>query len=124
MNLWILGSVGYVIHDFMNWFQVIHYFLHLVFPGLFAHMFKDVFEVKWWKVYGVWLMTMLVDLDHLLADPIYDAARCSIGFHPLHSWWAIALYVCMILFPNFWVRVVGIGLLWHMVVDGLDCLMM
>ena len=30
------------------------------------------------------LATMVVDLDHLLADPILDPQRCGIGFHPLH----------------------------------------
>ena len=32
------------------------------------------------------MATMLVDLDHLFADPIYDPDRCSIGFHPLHQY--------------------------------------
>ena len=35
---------------------------------------------------------MLIDLDHLLATPIFDPARCSIGFHPLHSYYAIGVY--------------------------------
>ena len=30
------------------------------------------------------MLTMMVDLDHLIADPIFDPQRC-IGFHPLHS---------------------------------------
>ena len=29
--------------------------------------------------------TMLVDLDHLLATPLYNPDRCSLGFHPLHT---------------------------------------
>lgn len=65
---------------------------------------------------------MLVDLDHLLADPIFDPNRCSIGFHPLHSGIAIGIYVLMLLFTK--VRIVGIGLLIHMALDYLDCLMM
>lgn len=65
---------------------------------------------------------MLVDLDHLLADPIFDPNRCSIGFHPLHSGLAIGVYIVMLLFPK--VRIVGIGLLIHMALDYMDCLMM
>jgi hypothetical protein len=38
-------------------------------------------------------LTIIVDLDHLLADPIYDPNRCSIGFHPLHSYPAIVIYL-------------------------------
>ena len=64
--------------------------------------------------------TMVVDLDHLLAVPIYDPDRCSIGFHPLHSYLAIGLYFLMSIWPK--TRLVGIGLLVHMVLDFLDCL--
>ena len=66
------------------------------------------------------LATMLVDLDHLLADPIYDPNRCSIGFHPLHSVVAIAGYVVLLAFKKPW-RWLGIGLLMHMATDLLDC---
>jgi len=66
--------------------------------------------------------TIIVDLDHLLADPIYDPQRCSLGFHPLHTAWAIGIY--SILLFNGRTRLVGIGLLTHMVLDGFDCLMM
>jgi len=65
---------------------------------------------------------MLVDLDHLLADPVYDPGRCSLGFHPLHSIWAIGVYVLLI-FPKK-TRVISIGLLVHMMLDGIDCAMM
>lgn len=66
------------------------------------------------------ISTMLVDLDHLLADPIYDPDRCSIGFHPLHSYPAILIYVIMLFFPK--TRIVGLGLVMHMILDYLDCL--
>ncbi len=65
------------------------------------------------------LATMLVDLDHLLADPIYDPNRCSVGFHPLHSLPAVAVYVGMSLIPK--LRLIGIGLVIHMALDSLDC---
>ncbi len=62
---------------------------------------------------------MLVDLDHLFADPIFDPARCSINFHPLHSYIAIALYPILLFFKK--TRVIGVGLLFHMFTDALDC---
>ena len=43
------------------------------------------------------LGTMFIDLDHLLATPIFDPNRCSINFHPLHSYYAITGYVLMII---------------------------
>ena len=66
------------------------------------------------------LATMLVDLDHLLASPVYDPTRCSIGFHPLHQWPAILVYALIVLVRP--LRLLGIGLLIHMLLDGLDCL--
>jgi hypothetical protein len=66
------------------------------------------------------IATMLVDLDHLLAEPMFDPARCSIGFHPLHSYYAIAIYAVMAFFPK--LRIVAVGLLFHMVTDFQDCL--
>lgn len=79
---------------------------------------------------------MLVDIDHLLADPIYDPNRCSIGFHPLHTTPAILVYAALFLVPLMvgresgrkglrpaaWVlHLVGLGLLIHMALDGIDC---
>lgn len=68
------------------------------------------------------LATMLVDLDHFLADPIFSPDRCSIGFHPLHSEWAIGIYFILLFFPKS--RIVAIGLLYHMLTDYQDCLWM
>ncbi len=66
------------------------------------------------------MLTMLVDLDHLLANPIYDPNRCSIGFHPLHSYLAIAAYLVMSSIPK--TRMIAYGLLIHMALDGLYCI--
>jgi hypothetical protein len=65
------------------------------------------------------LATMLVDLDHLLADPIYDPSRCGIGFHPLHTAPAIAVYVLLSIVPP--TRLIGLGLVIHMALDLTDC---
>ncbi len=66
------------------------------------------------------MATMLVDIDHLLADPIYDPSRCSIGFHPLHHPLLFIVYGGLIAFPK--VRFVGVGLIIHMFLDAIDCL--
>lgn len=121
--------------------QVIHYSLHLIAPGLIAYIF---FKAHWKRVWVILLMTMLVDIDHLYAckhmfpvaggfkwmawshllncEHIFVPDRCSIGFHPLHSVWAIGFYAFMLFFPK--LRIVAIGLLFHMLTDFLDCLWM
>ena len=98
---------------------ITHYSLHLLVPGLIAWIF---FRDNWKTAWLIMLATMLVDLDHLLADPIFDPGRCSIGFHPLHSYYAIGVYALMAFFPR--LRIIAIGLLFHMLTDYQDCLWM
>jgi hypothetical protein len=68
------------------------------------------------------LLVNIIDFDHLLADPIYDPNRCGIGFHPLHSYLAIAAYLGLTAIPK--TRLVGLGLVIHMALNWLDCLWM
>ena len=96
---------------------IIHYSLHFFLPLIIAILF---FKKEWKKVYVIMLLTMIVDLDHLLADPIYQADRCSINFHPLHSYYAIALYFIMSFFRKPF-NIIGIGLVLHMIADFTDC---
>ncbi len=96
---------------------LVHYSLHFLFPAVLAYLF---FRSEWKRAWLLMIATMLVDLDHLLADPIFDASRCSIGFHPLHSWYAIGVYVLLLYFPK--ARIVAVGLLFHMFTDWQDCL--
>jgi len=96
-----------------------HYFLHLVFPGIIAWVF---FRKNWKKAWLILIATMLVDLDHLSASPFFDPNRCSIGFHPLHSSIAIVGYLFLLFFKK--VRIVAVGLLFHMFTDGIDCIWM
>lgn len=100
---------------------IIHYCLHFLAPGLLAWFcFR-----KHWKIAWVLLIaTMVVDLDHLLADPLFDPQRCSIGFHPLHSYPAIIIYFLLLLVPNLYIRIIAVGLLFHMLTDFQDCLWM
>ena len=81
-----------------------------------------VFFNDYKRVYLILLATMLVDLDHLLATPIFSPNRCSINFHPLHSYYAMAVYVAMLVLPKPY-RVIGLGLLLHMLTDLNDCVM-
>jgi hypothetical protein len=63
----------------------------------------------------------LIDLDHLLADPVFVEGRCSVGFHLLHGYWAGAVYFLLAVISK--TRLIGLGLLIHVLVDSLDCLM-
>ena len=96
---------------------MVHLIFHLVVPVLIGFVF---FRPAPWKPILIMVATMIVDVDHLLADPIFDPNRCSIGFHPLHTYPAIAIYVLMAFFKK--TRFVGIGLVVHMFLDYLDCL--
>lgn len=69
----------------------------------------------------VFLLTMLIDLDHMLATPIFDPHRCSIGFHPLHSFYAMPVYVAMLFVRKYYLRVIAIGILFHLFTDTIDC---
>jgi hypothetical protein len=62
---------------------------------------------------------MLIDLDHLLATPIFDKYRCSINFHPLHSYIAMGFYAVGLFFKK--TRILAIALLLHMLADYFDC---
>ena len=95
---------------------MLHILLHFLVPALVAGLF---FRPQWLKSFLILMSTMLVDIDHLLANPIYDPDRCSIAFHPLHTFWAIGIYV-VLCFPK-QTRLVGIGLMIHMALDLLDC---
>jgi hypothetical protein len=97
---------------------IVHYSLHLLFPGLIAWLF---FRDNWKKAWLIMLATMLVDLDHLFAYPdVFVPGRCGIGFHPLHSYYAIGACFILVFFQRF--RIVMVGLLFHMFTDFLGCL--
>jgi len=98
---------------------LLHLALHIVVPALVA----VIFYRKHWLGAWLWLLAgWVIDLDHLLADPIYAPGRCSIGFHPLHTMPAIAIYG-LLLAPRR-TRLLGLGLLIHIGLDVLDCWLM
>jgi hypothetical protein len=102
----------------MTWLSLLHLALHGAVPGAVALLF---FRPNWKRAWLIMFSTMLVDLDHLLADPIYDPNRCGIGFHPLHTYSAISAYV-LLLVPHR-TRLIALGLVIHMALDALDCVM-
>jgi len=96
---------------------LIHYGLHFLAPLGIAKIFH---KEHWQRAYLILLATMLIDLDHLLASPIFDPNRCSINFHPLHTYYALAVYIALLGFKK--TRLIGIGLCLHFLTDALDCL--
>ena len=99
--------------------QILHIALHFIAPGLVA---RWVFTERWKRAWFIMVLTNMVDLDHLLAIPIYDPYRCGIGFHTLHSYLAVIAYLAMTATAK--TRLVGVGLVIHMALDGLDCVWM
>ncbi len=93
-----------------------HLGLHVLIPLIVSITF---YKNVWQKAFLLMILGMAIDLDHFLADPIYDPERCSIGFHPLHTHIPIAIYVSLIAFPRF--RILGIGLTLHIALDFFDC---
>ena len=93
--------------------------LHAAVPGAIARVF---FEKNFVRAWLIMLATMLVDVDHLLADPVYDPGRCSIGFHPLHQYPVMLVYALLAILPK--TRLIGLGLVVHMLLDGVDCVWM
>jgi hypothetical protein len=93
-----------------------HIALHFIIPGLITWA---LFRKQWKIAYITMIATMIVDIDHIIANPIYDPNRCSIGFHPLHQPWFIALYLVLCFIPK--TRFIGIGLCVHMALDSIDC---
>ena len=100
----------------MSFKFLFHYGFHFLVPFVIALIF---YKKKWIQVYFIFIGAMLVDLDHLLATPIFEPNRCSINFHPLHTYYAIAVHILMIFLKKS--RILGIALLFHMLTDYLDC---
>lgn len=90
--------------------------LHFAMPAAVARL---AYPRLFFKACLIMMAALLIDLDHLLAEPIYDPGRCSIGFHPLHRFPVIALYAIAAAWPK--TRIIGIGLLIHIFLDGIDC---
>ena len=100
----------------MSFKFLLHYSFHFLVPIAIALIF---FKKKWFQVYLIFIGTIFIDLDHLLANPIFDPNRCSINFHPLHTYYAAGAYILMVIPKK--IRILGIALLLHLFTDYLDC---
>lgn len=98
---------------------LVHYGVHFILPLIIAVL---CFKKRWKVAFVIMILTMAIDLDHLLATPIFDPNRCSINFHPLHSYYAIGVYVLLSIIKK--TRILGIGFLIHILADTIDCWMM
>lgn len=99
--------------------SLVHYGIHFIAPIFVALVF---YRPKWIRAYLIMFCGILIDLDHLLATPMFDPNRCSIGFHPLHSYYAIGFYLLLLLPKK--TRLVGLGLVIHIIADVADCALM
>lgn len=96
---------------------IAHYGIHFIAPILIACYFYKENKLR---VAVILLAGIVIDVDHLMANPMFDANRCSINFHPLHSYWAISLYILLFCIKK--TRIFGLALLLHILADVVDCL--
>ena len=94
----------------------IHYGIHLVVPIAIGLLF---FKENRGTAIIILLAGIVIDIDHLLANPIFDPNRCSIDFHPLHSYWAIGVYFLLLFFKK--TRIFGVAFIIHILADLTDC---
>jgi hypothetical protein len=98
---------------------IIHYGSHLLLPLIVALIW---FKLNWKIAFLIMVSGLWIDIDHLLATPIFDPNRCSINFHPLHSCFAVAIYIGLTIFKK--TRLLGLGLVIHILADIFDCFLM
>ncbi len=67
---------------------MVHILLHLLAPGLVAVVF---YRANWQRAWLILAAAILLDVDHVLATPMFDPGRCSINFHPLDTYWAMGM---------------------------------
>ena len=88
-----------------------HLILHFLIPFIIA---AYLYREQWLRPFLIMMLATLIDLDHLIADPIYDPNRCSVGFHPLHSLVPLILYTLLLISKKLvcWVSVFMFTLHW------------
>ena len=96
---------------------LLHYGIHFLLPILIGMLF---FKKQRWIVIIILLSGIIIDIDHLLATPVFDPNRCSLGYHPLHSFWILPVYLVLFLYRK--TRIFGLALLIHILADAVDCL--
>lgn len=95
---------------------MLHALLHLLVPGVVALLF---YRAQWRRAWLILAAALLLDVDHLWATPMFDPMRCSINYHPLHTYWAMGAYALLLVPPRS--RVWAVGCLLHMALDFAEC---
>ena len=95
---------------------LIHLLAHVLVPFLLA---RRLAPGGWRRPFLLMMLSWAIDLDHLLATPIFHPDRCSIGFHPLHGAAMLALSLLLTMAPR--TRWIGVGVLLHLLLDLTDC---
>ena len=96
--------------------SIIHIILHFLVPFIVA---KTAWKEQWLWPFIIMALTLVIDFDHFLAEPVFDPNRCSLGFHPLHKLachWNLSCVTFFSSFTNYcyWIaHTLGI--------DGTDC---
>lgn len=101
---------------------IIHIISNLILIGV-VYLFSNFILKKDfnWKFASILLFSSnLIDIDHLLATPIFDSTRCSINFHPLHSWYMFPVYFIGLFIKKY--SFLFIGIFMHLLLDYIDCL--
>ena len=107
-------------HILEKYRSTIHVISHVVVPTGIAYIMKT--ENNWKNRALTYFSANFVDIDHFLAQPVYDPNRCSINFHPSHSEYALFGFSLLALNPQ--TKDLGTGLLIHMGLDYIDCELM
>jgi hypothetical protein len=76
-------------------------------------------EVKVRIIFLQIFLANLIDIDHLLSIPIYQAGRCSINNHLFHNWYFFPFYF-LGLFTKY--KYFFSSLILHLTIDFLGCL--
>ena len=97
-----------------------HTVVHLLPLIVLFFIFKKYSKFDYKIIIVFLLFSFIIDLDHLLAIPIYDPLRCSIGFHPLHKPFAMIVYFIGLFYNK--TRIISSGIIAHLIVDGIDCM--
>ena len=96
---------------------MLHLVLHLLVPALVTLIFYRRYG---WAAFIRLMAGMVIDVDHIRANPFYDSERCSINYHFLHTPIPIVIYCALFFVPR--LPILSIGLIIHIILDYLNCL--
>lgn len=98
---------------------LVHYGIHFGLPAAAAFLFYPSRSL--FAMLVLWAGIVL-DVDHLWANPVFDPDRCSIGFHFFHTTPAIFIYLLLLVPAR--TRLIGLAFSIHILADLADCFLM